>query len=242
MKSMESLFRYLAPESRCGYLPAERWRLEYEMVANLTAAEYAELLAEGWRRFGNMLFHPKCPACQQCRSLRVRVEEFRPSRSQRRAWKANCDDLELRVGRPSVSRAKLDLYDRFHEFNADLKGWPEHGDKDPDSYAESFVHNPDFTEEWCYYLNGRLIGVGYADRLADCMSAIYFFYDPELRGRSLGTFNVLCLLEECSVRKLTYLYLGYYVPGCRSLEYKGNFRPNEIRQADGSWHDFLGIK
>jgi arginine-tRNA-protein transferase len=242
MNSMESLFRYLAPENRCGYLPAERWRLEYEMVANLSAPEYAGLLEAGWRRFGNMLFHPKCPACDKCRSLRVVVERFRPDRSQRRAWNANHDDIEVRIGRPSVSRAKLDLYDRFHAFNSDLKGWPEHAGKDADSYRESFVHNPDFTEEWCYYLGDRLVGVGYADRLADCMSAIYFIHDPDLRERSLGTFNVLCLLEECFVRKLTYLYLGYYVEGCRSLEYKGRFKPNQIRDPDGTWRDFLGIK
>ena len=77
------------------------------------------------------------------------------------------------------------------------------------------------------------------------MSAIYFFYDPDLRGRSLGTFNVMCLLEECALRKLTYLYLGYYVQGCRSLEYKGNFAPNQTLGADGKWHDFspgAGIK
>ena len=71
------------------------------------------------------------------------------------------------------------------------------------------------------------------------MSAIYFFYDPELRARSLGTFNVLCLLEECIVRGLTHLYLGYFVEGCRSLEYKANFKPNEVLRPDGQWHGFL---
>ncbi len=236
---METLFRYTAPPSACGYLPAQRWSLEYEMVVNLTAAEYAQRLQEGWRRFGGMLFRPQCAACRACQSLRVEVERFKPSRSQLRAVKANRDDVEVRVGPPSVSRAKLDLYDRFHEHQADLKGWPEHPAKDADSYRESFVHNPEFTEEWTYWLAGRLAGVGYADRLADSMSAIYFFYDPELRDRSLGTFNVMCLLEDCSVRKLTYLYLGYYVAGCRSLEYKSHFKPNEVLHADGQWREFL---
>ncbi len=77
------------------------------------------------------------------------------------------------------------------------------------------------------------------DRLAESLSAIYFFHDPAVRSRSPGTFNVLRLLEECSLRKLTYLYLGYYVKGCRSLEYKGNFKPNQVLAADGAWRDFL---
>jgi arginine-tRNA-protein transferase len=236
---MESLFRYTAPPSACGYLPDQRWSLEYEMVVNLSAAEYTERLEQGWRRFGGMLFRPRCALCQACRSLRVDVKQFKPDRSQRRAVKTNQGDIELRVGPPSVSRAKLKLYDRFHEFQTDRKGWPEHPAKDPDSYRESFVHNPEFTEEWCYYLEGQLVGVGYADRLLDSMSAIYFFYDPEYRARSLGTFNVMCLLKECSQQPFSYLYLGYYVPGCHSLEYKGNFTPNQVLHPDGQWRDFF---
>lgn len=238
---MESLFRFTAPPSRCGYLPDQRWSLEYEMVANLSAREFNELLEAGWRRFGGMLFHPACPACQACLPLRVDVAKFQPSRSQRRARRLN-HDLIVRVEAPSVSRLKLDLYDKFHAFQTERKDWPEHPAKDADSYRESFVNNPDFTEEWCFYLHDRLVGVGYADRLADSMSAIYFFYDPDLRERSLGTYNVLCLLEECARKEMTYLYLGYYVRGCRSLEYKGNFKPNQVRLPDGTWRDFLGNK
>jgi leucyl-tRNA---protein transferase len=236
---MESLFRYTAPPSTCGYLPDRHWSLEYEMVVNISAAEYAERLEQGWRRFGGMLFRPQCPSCRACQTVRVDVANFQPNRSQRRAMKTNRDEIEVRVGPPTVSRARLNLYDRFHEFQTDLKGWPEHPAKDAASYRESFVQNPAFTEEYGYYLAGRLVGVGYTDRLADSMSAIYFFYDPDLRQRSLGTFNVLRLLEECSQRKYRYLYLGYYVQGCRSLEYKGNFKPNQVRLSDGQWRDFF---
>ncbi|MBI3821178.1 MAG: arginyltransferase [Planctomycetes bacterium] len=236
---METLFRYTAPLSKCGYLPTQRWSLEYEMVANLSAREYAVLLEAGWRRFGGMLFHPACPACQACQSLRVDVAGFQPNRSQRRAWQANSADVKVRIGAPSVSRAKLEMYDRFHAFHTENQGWPEHPAKDADSYRESFVNNPDFTEEWCFYLEDQLIGVGYADRLEDSMSAIYFFYEPDLRGRSLGTYNVLCLLKRCAQLRLTHLYLGYYVAGCRSLEYKANFKPNQVRYPDGSWRDFF---
>jgi leucyl-tRNA---protein transferase len=236
---METLFRYTASPSPCGYLPAQLWSLEYEMVAFISAAEYLERLEQGWRRFGGMLFRPQCPACQACQSLRVNVNEFQPNRSQKRAWKQNRLDLKLHVGTPAVSRSRLELYDRFHRLQTDLKGWPQHPAKDADSYRESFVHNPAFTEEWCFTLHERLVGVGYVDCLPDSMSAIYFYYDPELRDRSLGTYNVLCILDECARRKLTYLYLGYYVEGCRSLEYKANFKPNQVLHSDGGWTDFL---
>jgi arginine-tRNA-protein transferase len=239
---MESLFRYTAPPSTCGYLPDQRWSLEYEMVAGITADEFQQRLENGWRRFGPMLFRPQCASCRACLSLRVEVPKFQPNRSQRRAWKQASDVIDVRIGRPMVTRSRLDLYDRFHEFQSDQKNWPLHPNKDAGSYRESFVNNPDFTEEWCYYLEDRLVGVGYADRLATSMSAIYFFYEPEVRDLSLGTFNVLCLLKECARHNLPYLYLGYYVAGCRSLEYKGNFHPNQVRHPDGAWRDFLGIK
>ncbi len=237
---MESLFRYVAPPSTCGYLPDRRWSLEYEMVTSISPEEYQLRLVQGWRRFGGMLFRPQCPMCQACQSLRVDVARFRPNRSQRRAQRANLGQVELYIGPPTVSRAKLSLYDRFHAHQADWKGWPLHPAKDAASYRESFVNNPRFTEEWCFVLDDRLIGVGYVDRLPQALSAIYFFYDPAERERSLGTWNVLCVLDDAVRAGLPHVYLGYYVDGCSSLSYKANFQPNQILQPDGSWRDFLG--
>lgn len=238
MKIMESLFRYMAPVSTCGYLPDRDWSLEYELVAELSAEEYLQRIKEGWRRFGHTLFHPQCPNCRACQSLRVLVDMFRPNRSQRRCRKLNRDDIEMRIGEPSVTRQKLKLYDRYHAFQTEAKGWPLHPAKDPGSYGESFVANPFVTEEWCYYFERRLVGVGYVDVLPEGMSAIYFYYEPALRERSLGTWNVLCILEEARRRRLQHVYLGYFVAGCASLEYKANFRPNEVLGPDGGWRPF----
>src|SRR5438105_6260742 len=78
---MESVFHYVAPASPCGYLPEQRWRLEYEIVRSLTPAEYQNRLLAGWRRFGGALFRPRCRSCTACQSLRVDVARFRPDRS-----------------------------------------------------------------------------------------------------------------------------------------------------------------
>ncbi|MFO0968394.1 MAG: arginyltransferase [Gemmataceae bacterium] len=232
---MELLYQFVAPPSPCSYLPDREWSLEYQRVLSLSAEEYMRYLLEGWRRFGTMLFKPRCPACSACQTLRVLAERFRPNRSQKRAWKRNGADISLQIREPSVSSAKLALYDRFHQFQTERKGWPEYPAKDAASYRESFVYNPFFTEEWCYYLAGKLVGVGYVDSLPQGLSAIYFFYEPKLRERSLGTFNVLKVVEEAARRNIPHAYLGYYVPGCASLEYKANFRPNEILGPDGQW-------
>jgi arginine-tRNA-protein transferase len=235
---METLFHFVAPPSPCGYLPEQQWSLEYELVATLTPAEYMRRMAAGWRRFGSMLFRPRCAHCQACRSLRVLADAFRPDRSQRRCRRLNEGEVQLRVGEPSVSRARLALYDRYHAFQAEHKGWPEHPAKDADSYAQSFVDNPFRTEEWCYFLGARLVGVGYVDALPAGLSAIYFFYDPDLRIRSLGTWNVLNVIREAAARGLPHAYLGYYVPGCESMTYKMRFAPNQILGPEGEWRDF----
>jgi arginyl-tRNA--protein-N-Asp/Glu arginylyltransferase len=246
---MESLFRYTAEPTPCGYLPDQVWSLEYEYVAAMSAAEYLQRMVEGWRRFGNMLFRPACMACRACRPVRVCASEFRADRSQRRVRKANSGVVELRIGEPEVTHEKLELYDRYHAYQSEMKGWPEHPPKEAGSYADSFVFHPFDVEEWCFYVEGRLVGVGYVDYLPDApvelagqqaegLSAIYFFYDPEERRRSLGTWNVLCLIDVAVRRGLPYVYLGYYVAGCGSMEYKPRFVPNELRGEDGVWRRF----
>jgi arginine-tRNA-protein transferase len=201
-------------------------------------------MQENWRRFGHVMFRPNCPSCRLCRALRVRAAEFRPDRSQRRVRKSNEGVVTLRIGRPAVTREKLELYDRYHARQADAKGWPYHQPHDPESYADSFVEHPFPVEEWCYYLGGRLLGVGYVDHLPvepaglAGLSAIYFFYDPDERARSPGTWNVLCLIDEAVRRGLPYVYLGYYVEGCASMEYKARYVPNEVRGEGGAWRAF----
>jgi arginine-tRNA-protein transferase len=235
---MESIFRFVAPPSRCGYLPQQTWRLEYEQFAAISPAEYMERMRDGWRRFGDMLFRPQCPRCTACQSIRVLVDRFRPNRSQRRTHKLNEGAVQVRIGTPAVGRDKLELYDRYHAHQSEEKGWPFHEPKDAEDYVRSFVENPFPTQEWCYYLDSKLIGVGYVDDLPDGLSAIYFFYDPDERGRSLGTWNVLNIIEYARSRRIAHVYLGYFVSGCRSMAYKARFLPNQVRGSDGVWRDF----
>ena len=237
---MESLLTFNTPPSSCGYRPDRESQLRYEIAGRISSREYQERLQQGWRRFGFSVFRPECPTCRACQSVRVPVATFQRDRSQKRAWAANESEVRLVIGSPAVTREKLDLYDRFHAFQTESKGWPEHGPKNADDYIDSFVENPFATEEWCYYLGERLVGVGYVDRLPAGLSAIYFFYDPDERDRSLGTFNVLSAIRNAKESKLPYVYLGYYVEGCRSLEYKGRFRPNEVLGPNGEWVPFLG--
>jgi arginine-tRNA-protein transferase len=246
---MESLPLLPASPRACAYLSDQKARLQYEYVVSLTPAEYLRCMLDNYRRFGRMIFRPACPSCRACKAIRIRVGDFRPDRSQRRVRKACAGEIELRIGRPSVSREKLALYDRYHAHQSDARGWPENAQRDAAGYADAYVDQPFSVEEWCYYRGGRLIGVGYVDAIAptpdepelagECgLSAIYFFYDPDERERSPGTWNVLSLIDEALRRGLPYVYLGYHVEGCGSMEYKARFVPNERRGEDGVWRVF----
>jgi arginine-tRNA-protein transferase len=80
-------------------------------------------------------------------------------------------------------------------------------------------------------LNGRgrgdLISVALTDVMADGLSMVYAFYNPELADRSLGTFMILDHMERAKALGLPYLYLGYWVQGSPKMDYKATFLPQE---------------
>jgi arginyl-tRNA--protein-N-Asp/Glu arginylyltransferase len=234
---METVVRWTDPPGRCNYGRDHIRRCEYVCVAALNPDEYMTHLLAGWRRFGHTLFRQTCSGPNACRSLRVDVAGFRPDRSQRRAHKANNGAVRLRIGTPAVTPEKVALFDHFHAERAQTRGWPSHERDDAKEYARCFVLNPFPTQEWCYFLDDVLVGVGYVDSLAGGLSAIYFAYDPEHRSRSLGTWNVLSLLYRASALGLPHVYLGYATPSCPSLQYKTRFRPNQSVDPDGNWRD-----
>jgi len=223
-----------APDT-CPYLPDRVSRMRYELSPDLTAPVYLTRVNTGWRRFGPVMFRHECPSCHECQSLRVPVATFTPSASQRRVWRKNASVVDVRVGTPSTTREKVALFRRFHQHGHASKGWPSEAGHD----LSMFTVNPFRTEEWTFSLNERLLGVGYVDALPDALSAIYFFHDPQDAHRSLGTFNILAIIDAARRRGLAYVHLGYYVHGCRSLEYKARFRPNEVLNARAVWVPFV---
>ena len=182
---MESALTFLSPVSPCRYLLDRLWQLRYELVPDLRSTDYMQRLQQGWRRFGWAMFRPECPSCRMCQSLRVPVATFRPNSGQRRTWKRNEGEVTVRIGAPSLSRDRLDLWARFRRHGLEAKGWPAEAGGQPGILLE----HPFRTEEWAYYVGDRLIAVAYVDVLPEGLSAIYCYYDPAERARSLGTLT-----------------------------------------------------
>jgi arginine-tRNA-protein transferase len=228
---VDRIVSFKTPPSRCEYLHDRESQLQYELLPHLQPSDYMQRLKEGWRRIGPVIFRPDCEGCRECLTLRIPVSTFRPSESQRRALKRNARDVQLTIGTPVITLERVALYTRFHEHGHETKGWPA---PEPEESALGLhVLNPFPTEEWSYWIHDRLVGVGYVDALPEGLSAIYFFHDPAQHRRSLGTFHILKVMEAVQQRQLPHLYLGYYVGGCRSLEYKARFRPCEVLTENG---------
>ena len=77
----------------------------------------------------------------------------------------------------------------------------------------------------------RIVGVAVTDATADGLSAVYTFFDPDFSARGLGRYCILQQIKLCQAMSLPYLYLGYWVDGCRKMQYKTEFCPQE--QFDG---------
>ncbi|MDX2104948.1 MAG: arginyltransferase [Candidatus Melainabacteria bacterium] len=234
MKLSKSLFS--EPE-QCGYLPDQQWRFEYKKAIEMTSEEYTAFIHDGWRKFGRMLFRPICNSCSACQPIRVRCAEFSPDRSQKRTLKAN-EDLQINVSHSGMDKSVYDLYMSHHEARAQDVGWRKPTVFGSLSHLSSMEDNPFAIQVWKHKLNDRLVGVCFVEPLSDGYSAIYSFYDPDEKKRSLGTWMILNLIEKARIENLPFVYLGYYVEGCRSMSYKSTYFPSEIRNEDGSWSKF----
>lgn len=237
---MDLEFKYLAQPSQCVYLPDKQWQLEYAFSGSLSAREYGRLIDQRWRRFGFVLFRPSCPSCNACIPIRVVAGRYQPTRSQRRVIKANEGILRMESLAPSITEKKLDLYMRHHNAHAANKGWPEPSEQGAIEHINAIMEGPLPVEEWCFYLEDELLGVSYVDLLPDGFSGIYFYYDPDYRERSLGTWMIISMIRRAARLALPYAYLGYFIKGCRSMEYKGKFAPSEVLSQSCQWIPFDG--
>jgi arginyl-tRNA--protein-N-Asp/Glu arginylyltransferase len=220
------------PPHDCNYLPGRVAVTRAFWIDEMPGAMYHKFMDAGFRRSGTVVYQPACPNCQGCVPMRVRVEDFKPDKSQRRSVKMN-SDLIISESVPELTDEKFELYRRY------LIQW--HG-RDPakadnrQAMEEFLYQSPVRTIEFSYRKpDGRLIGVGIADLCEQALSTVYFYFDPAESARSLGTFSALHEIDWCRSAGISLYYLGYWIRGCETMRYKSRFKPAEVLKPDGSW-------
>lgn len=224
--------RSVTPETPCPYLPDRLSRSEAYHADQLEADLYEHMQSMGFRRSGRVIYRPACRGCHACRQLRVLVPDFAPTRSMLRIQRKNVDVTVVEVA-PVADAKKFDLYQRYLDSQHD-----QTMSRTFDTFRDFLYDSPTDTSEFDYFLGHRLIGVSIVDRCPNGLSSVYMFFDPEVRGRSLGTYSALWEIEHCRQASLPYYYLGYYIADCKTMSYKSRFRPNELLERAGHWVAF----
>lgn len=231
MNAGQSIRLHATAPQVCNYLPDRvavlhfastdrRWNLPLQTL----------LLEHGFRRTGEHLYRPGCPTCQACIAVRVPVREFTPRRWQRRILARN-GDIHIRPRPAEFVPEHFALYRRYLAQRHPRGGMDE---PDPHHYM-NFLHAGWADTEFIEMRAGhQLMAVAVVDRLADGLSAVYTFFDPDHAHRSLGTYAVLREIAETRERGLQWLYLGYWIEDCRKMRYKSGFQPLEYFR-DGQW-------
>ena len=233
MSNLSTLRFFTTPAHACSYLEdRQAVTLFVDPHARISPSLYSDLTEMGFRRSGDYIYRPHCQSCSACIPARVDCGLFRPRRRHRRILRANAD-LQVETIEPTFNRELYTLYSRYIE--------SRHGDGDmfpptQEQFASFLMSSWSETRFHCARLNGELVAVAVTDRLRDGLSAVYTFYEPSLDERSLGTWAILWQIEHCRSKGLPWLYLGYWIQGCRKMRYKNDFKPLQLYQ-DGEWQD-----
>jgi arginine-tRNA-protein transferase len=226
---------YLTAPSPCPYLAGREERKVFTHIVGRRAREINEILTQGgFRRSQTIAYRPACESCRACISVRVLVDEFRPSANMRRVLRANRDIVGTATPNEPSSE-QYGLFQRYLEARHGEGGMVDMSVLDyammvEDSHVDTRLleyrrRGPDTA------IHGRgqgpLVALSLTDELGDGLSMVYSVFDPRLADRSLGTFLILDHIARAKARGLPYLYLGYWVEGSRKMDYKARFTPQE---------------
>jgi arginine-tRNA-protein transferase len=204
--------------------------------------DYAERLndtlsKQGFRRSQNVLYRPSCAECSACLSARIRVNDFEPSKSQKRALRRNLT-LEREATSPWATEEQYALFRSYLDSRHADGGM---ADMDIFEFAAMIEETP-IRSRVIEYADRRadgskeLAAVCLTDVLDDGLSMVYSFYDPDHAPASLGTYVILDHVEIARAAGLPYVYLGYWVPGSSKMGYKARFSALEIYYR-GEWRN-----
>ncbi len=216
----------------CPYLDAQQSSNfvidpEYPMSSNA----YDYLLESGFRRSADFVYRPACPECSECKSSRVRVNEFTPNRSQKRAWKKVSADLVIKPCSDEFKQQHFELYQHYVDSRHTDSNMANSSIEQYMGFLTSSWSDTIFLE---IRVKNELLAVAVTDRQPNSLSALYTFYDPEKMHYSPGVVAILSQIELARKNSLDWLYLGYWIESCQKMSYKTRYQPVEVMD-NGHW-------
>ncbi len=236
MTDLTDLQFFMTSEHECSYLPEERAASIFiDPNKEVDRLMFSELSEIGFRRSGKHIYRPHCAECSACIAIRIPVDLFTPSRSQKRCIQKNSDLICS-----EISNINSDEYYRLYERYITIRH--NDGDMFPPSQEQ---YNDFLNVEFgvTRYIEFRdesnlLIALAVCDQLDNGLSAVYTFFDPKEEKRSLGVYGILFQIEYAKSIKLPYLYLGYWIEPCNKMNYKSHYRPFQL-YINNQWSTFF---
>lgn len=219
----------------CPYIGGQMERKLFTHMAGDNANDINNNLTHaGFRRSQTIAYRPACDTCNACRSVRVDVAGFKPSRNMKRIMSAN-KDLTSAPLPPQTNREQYELLRRYLDARHRDGGMSDMSSFD----YMAMVEETAVQTEVCEYRDtqGALVACLLRDRMQDGISLVYSFFDPEKTTRSLGTFIILDQIRQAEAEKLPHIYLGYLIENCAKMSYKKRFAPLQILGPEG-WDDY----
>ncbi|OED35333.1 arginyltransferase [Chromatiales bacterium (ex Bugula neritina AB1)] len=229
MKHSSKIVLFQSAAEACSYLDNHSARNIYaDPFRPPTMDMYNLLIQKGFRRSGHHIYRPHCDSCDKCVSVRIPVDTFKPTRSQKRSYLSN-NDLSIHLSQARYTDEIFNLYTRYLNRRHQNAGMDNPTREDFERFLIS---------DWCdtlffeLRLNGELICVAVTDELSTGLSAVYTFFDPDLTTRSLGTAAIVFQVELARQKRLPFVYLGYWIDGSQKMMYKAKFKPQQRYIAD----------
>jgi arginine-tRNA-protein transferase len=200
------------------------------------------LLADGWRILSKgFVRHSHALADESelpnddnwCRTIpvRIRLSNFRLSKSQRQLMRRN-SDLHVNIQPIHVDADKHLLFNkhylqRFKKLNA----------------IHVFLRADSATSpcegiEFNVWKDGRLIAYSTIHVGREGVSSTYAFYDPDESNRSLGVFTMLLEINYAQQNGKAFYYPGYVYDKPSKMDYKRNFFGIEYYNWKNKWTPF----
>jgi len=230
---MISIPLFLDDTHPCSYLEKRNAQFAYvHPDFELNSDIYSALIDQGFRRSGNHTYQPQCANCTACISTKLVVQDFKPSRQQRRVLKKN-SDIQVKIKSSDFNDQHFELYQHY------LKNRHADGVMGNSSKEDYLAF---FGSQWCntyfveFIIAGELAAVTVIDQLNNSLSAVYTFFDPKFATRSLGVYAVLWQIEYAKSLQLENIYLGYWVEDCQKMSYKTKYQPLQ-GLIDQQWQD-----
>lgn len=193
-----------------------------------------QLWAAGWRHFGEMFFRYDLSIeedqVKTITPLRLDLQAFRPSKSQRRVLRRNADLRREFVPARLSDEACAMFHRHKNRFQENV----------PDELNTFLSSEPASCPNTCVecrvYEAEKLVALSFLDIGCEATSAVYGMFEPAYSTRSLGIYTMLCEIQHSLDQGCRYYYPGYATKEPSAYDYKKHFSGLEILNWEtGTW-------